>query len=236
MTQCLLTSLLLVLHRIGVTNPPCTDTNPHARSQHTLRSAAHNLLPELCQVAASQGCHASTAAAVIAVMLRSCQLSSSDSLPIISKNLHLVQAMAQAFHVRVMAIQALKVQTQLPQGLAETAPVVLAENLESANAELEGTLEGSLLSLALYLAQSSSGAQMLLDQAVTDFIPHLGKLLLSSDGGGKSHLSLTCVLSCLLGMLVCCQSSGLSVGLYSLPCHQTANRADPGCLLTLLTK
>ena len=184
-TQCLLSSLLLVLHRLGATNPPHTSSNHCSSLQHTLRLEAQALLPVLCQLAATQSCHAGTSASLAAVMLRTCQLSPSDWLPIVSKHLHLVQAMAQAFHQRSLAIQALHGGSSATTHADPAQDAVKAENLDSANAELEGSIEGSLLALALYLAQSSPGAQMLLDQGVAEFIPMLAKWLLGPDGGGQ---------------------------------------------------
>ncbi len=181
-TQSLLSSLLLVLRRIGLTSP-----SPYAPAhQQAVYAAARSLLPELCQMAASQGCHAGLAASLIPVMMRSCHLSPSGSLPVVSKHLHLVQAMYHAFHVRSVALRENHSQAQQAQGASDATPGAMAENFESANADLEGTLEGSLLALALHLAQSASGAQMLLDQGVADFIPALAKWLLGPAGGGQS--------------------------------------------------
>ena len=185
-TQSLLSSLLLVLRRIGLTNPSSPPAHAHHQSQQALYAAARNLLPELCQMAASLGCHAGLAASLIPVMMRSCHLSPSGSIPVISKHLHLVQAMYHAFHVRSVALRERHSQAQQAQGASEATPGAMAENFESANADLEGTLEGSLLALALHLAQSASGAQMLLDQGVADFIPALAKWLLGPAGGGQS--------------------------------------------------
>ena len=71
-----------------------------------------------------------------------------------------------------------------------------------------GTLEGSLLAMALHLAQDAPGAQMLLDEGVADFLPALAKWLLSPDGAGQSF--------------PCLQGSGSAFWgscLLSLQCH-----------------
>jgi len=204
-TQSLLSSLLLVLRRIGLTNPSPPPSHAHHQSQQALYAAARNLLPELCQMAASLGCHAGLAASLIPVIMRSCHLSPSGSIPVISKHLHLVQAMYHAFHVRSVALREHHSQAQQAQGASEATPGAMAENFESANADLEGTLEGSLLAMALHLAQDSPGAQMLLDQGVADLLPALAKWLLSPDGAGQSFpvcMLRVCRFSvCMLGLM-----------------------------------
>jgi len=196
-TQSLLSSLLLVLQRIGRTSPASPPAHAHHQSQQALYAAARNLL------AASLGCHAGLAASLIPVMMRSCHLSPSGSIPVISKHLHLVQAMYHAFHVRSVALRQHLSQAQQAQGASEATPGAMAENFESANADLEGTLEGSLLAMALHLAQDAPGAQMLLDQGVADFLPALAKWLLSPDSAGQSFPSV-CTLRlwvCMLGLM-----------------------------------
>ena len=94
--------------------------------------------------------------------------------------------MYHAFHVRSVALREHLSQAQQAQGASEATPAAMAENFESANADLEGTLEGSLLAMALHLAQDAPGAQMLLDQGVADFLPALAKWLLSPDSAGQS--------------------------------------------------
>lgn len=185
-TQSLLSSLLLVLRRIGLTSPASPPPHAHHHSHQAVYAAARNLLPELSQMAASLGCHAGLAASLIPVMMRLCHLSPSGSIPVISKHLHLVQAMYHAFHVRSVALREHHSQAQQAQGASEATPGAMAENFESANADLEGTLEGSLLAMALHLAQDAPGAQMLLDQGVADFLPALAKWLLSPDSAGQS--------------------------------------------------
>ncbi|DBA67883.1 TPA: hypothetical protein ACH3X2_014149 [Trebouxia sp. C0005] len=54
-TQSLLASLLLVLRRAGLTSPSSPLAYPPHQSQQARCAAAHNLLPELCQMAASLG-------------------------------------------------------------------------------------------------------------------------------------------------------------------------------------
>ncbi|DBA65573.1 TPA: hypothetical protein ACH3X2_003134 [Trebouxia sp. C0005] len=181
-TQSLLASLLLVLRRIGLTSPSSPPAHAHHQSQQALHAAAHNLLPELCQMAASLGCHAGLAASLIPLMMRSCHLSPSGSMPVISRHLHLVQAMYHAFHVRSVALREHHSQARQPPGASEATPGAMAESFVSANADLEGTLEGSLLAMALHPAQDAPGAQMLLDEGVADFLPALAKWLLSPDG------------------------------------------------------
>ena len=173
-THSLLSSLFLVLRRIGLTNPPSTLAHHH-QSQQGVHAAACSLLPELCQLAACQGCHASMAASLIPVMLRACLLSPSDALPVVSEHLHLVQAMSHAFHAHSAALRASQ-----SQGGPDTPSGAMAGH---ANADLEGTLEGALLALALHLAQSALGAQMLLDQGAAEFVPALAKWLLRPHGG-----------------------------------------------------
>ncbi len=90
--------------------------------------------------------------------------------------------MYHAFHVRSVALRERHSQAQQAQGASEATPGAMAENFESANADLEGTLEGSLLAMALHLAQDAPGAQMLLDQGVAHFLPALAKWLLSPEG------------------------------------------------------
>lgn len=173
-THSLLSSLFLVLRRIGLTNPPSTLAHQH-QSQQAVHAAACSLLPELCQLAACQGCHASMAASLIPVMLRACLLSPSDALPVVSEHLHLVQAMSHAFHAHSAALRA----SQSQSG-PDTPSGAMAGH---ANADLEGTLEGALLALALHLAQSALSAQMLLDQGAAEFVPALAKWLLRPHGG-----------------------------------------------------
>ena len=185
-TQSLLSSLLLVLRRIGLTNPSSPSAHDHHQSQQALYAAARNLLPDLCQMAASLGGHAGLAASLIPVMMRSCHLSPSGSIPVISKHLHLVQALYHAFHVRSVAVREHHSQAQQAQGASEATPGAMAETFASADADLEGTLEGSLLAMALHLAQDAPGAQMLLDEGVADLLPALAKWLLSPDGAGQS--------------------------------------------------
>ena len=119
---------------------------------------------------------------MIAVMLRACQLAPSESLPVVAQNLHLVQAVSQAFQCTARAQQGM---AQQPQGMSGESLGFADEALESTSTELEGTLEGSLLALGLYLAQSPHGAHMLLDQGVADLIPLLAKWLLGPDGGSE---------------------------------------------------
>ena len=207
-TQSLLASLLLVLRRVGLTSPSSPLAYPPHQSQQARCAAAHNLLPELCQMAASLGCHAGLAASLIPLMMRSCHLSPSGSMPVISRHLHLVQAMYHAFHVRSVALREHHSQARQPPGASEATPGAMADKFVSANADLEGTLEGSLLAMALHLAQDAPGAQMLLDEGVADFLPALAKWLLSPDGAGQSF--------------PCLQGSGSAFWgscLLSLQCH-----------------
>ena len=190
-TQSLLSSLLLVLQRVGLTDPPPPALLQHReQSQQALHAAACSLLPELCHMAACQGCHASTAASLIPVMLRACLLSPSDAVPIVSQHLHLVQAMSHAFHSKSAALRALQRLSQQSQGSPDKASGADADNF---NVDLEGTSEGALLALALHLAQSAPGAHMLVNQGAAEFVPALAKWLLSPDGGGQcllcQHLS-----------------------------------------------
>ncbi len=110
--------------------------------------------------------------------------------------------MYHAFHVRSVALREHLSQTQQAQGASEATPGAMAENFESANADLEGTLEGSLLATALHLAQDASGAQMLLDEGMADFLPALTKWLLSPDGAGQSWpVCMSRLWVCMLGLM-----------------------------------
>ena len=107
-----------------------------------------------------------------------------------------------AFHVRYVALRECHSQAQQAQGTSEATPGVMAENFESANADLEGTLESFLLALPLHLAPSASGAQMLLDEGVADFLPALAKRLLSPDGGDRSFpVCMWRLWVCMLGLM-----------------------------------
>ena len=104
-----------------------------------------------------------------------------------------------------MALRERHSQAQQAQGACEATPGAMAENFESANADLEGTLEGALLAMALHLAQDAPGAQMLLDEGAADFLPALAKWLLCPDGGGQSFpvcmLGLCRFRLCMLGLI-----------------------------------
>lgn len=190
LTQCLLTSLVLVLRRIKL------DSLHASRPQLTLAALA--LLPHLCQLISSLGNLASSAANATGVLLRSCHLDPADWTPAVAQHLHLVQALAQAYHTRsVAALQRHHQSTVLQQHQGSRATPVAASQhpggdsgsssnvQQPSSAILEGTVEGALLMLALNLAQSPPGAQLLMEQGFSDLLPQLAKWLLSPAGGGE---------------------------------------------------
>ena len=54
----------------------------------------------------------------------------------------------------------------------------------ASSADVHGTVEGALLTLTLQFAQTTAGANLLLDQGVSDLLPQSAKWLLSATGGG----------------------------------------------------
>ena len=54
----------------------------------------------------------------------------------------------------------------------------------ASSADVEGTVEGALLMLTVQFAQTTAGANLLLDQGMSDLLPQLAKWLLSPTGGG----------------------------------------------------
>lgn len=159
--------------------------------------AAQALLPYLCQLTASLGKLASSAAMAIGVLLRACYMDPPDWIPSVNQHLHIVQALAQAYIRRSAAVQQQQQQAhshnmhhqhQLPT--MTTAPAQQlsehqqSEGAETRQAELEGTVEGSLLMLIQHFAQSTAGAHMLLEQGLAALLPQLAKWLLSPAGGG----------------------------------------------------
>ena len=113
-------------------------------------------------------------------MLRTCQQLPLDWVAILSKHLQLVTCLAQAAQRRAVAKQ-----NHQSQQLQQPAEQQQTWGVDSNSSELEASLEGSLLALALHLAQTAPGAQILLNQGVTGLIPALAKWLLDPDGGGK---------------------------------------------------
>lgn len=186
---CLLSGLASVLHSIGTVlgtaNTPSSTPKP---AKQGLRCAALTLLPELCRLVEAQGCFASTAASVTTLVLTSGLLTPPDWAPVLSRHLQLVTCMAKAVQTTALARQhqlgasQQHLGHQSAAGSQETGQGWVGE---SAGGGLEGTAEGALLALALHLAQTPPGAQMLLEQGVTGFIPALAKWLLSPESGGN---------------------------------------------------
>ena len=192
MTGCLLSGLASVLRSIGTVLAPAKSCQPR------LRYAAQTLLPELCRLVEAQGYYSSTAALVITLVLTAGLLTSSDWAPVLSRHLQLVTCMAQAVQSTALAKeqQTNPSEQQLGQLTeARNQRTDQASVLDSAGGEPEGSSEGALLALALHLAQTPLGAQMLLEQGVTGFIPALAKWLLSPDSGGNNLLHQLAVIS-----------------------------------------
>ena len=186
-TQCLLTALVLGLRHIR-SETSCIKQKPQ------LIQAGQALLPRLCQLVASLGNMASLAAMATSVVLRACHLEPVDWVPTVAQHLHIVQALAQAYHrqsITVVLQQQLSSQQHLQPELASgsISQQPNSQQLSSSDAglgETEETVEGALLLLAVHVAQSTAGAHLLLDQGVSDLLPQLAKWLLSPDGGGTS--------------------------------------------------
>ena len=154
-----------------------------------LRCAAQTLLPELCRLVEAQGCYASAAASFITLVLTAGLLTASEWAPVLSRHLQLVTCVAQAVQSTALAKQHQPDPSQKQLGKSTAGRSQQADRAsisEPASGELEGSSEGALLALALHLAQTPLGAQMLLEQGVTGFIPALAKWLLSPDSGGNN--------------------------------------------------
>lgn len=170
-----------MLQRAGRALSATNASSPIASTKQGLCLAAQVLIPELCYLIEAQKCHARAAAAVLTVMLRTFQQLPLDWVPILSKHLQLVTCLAQAAQHRAIAKQ-----NHHSQQVHQTADQQQTWGVESSSPELEASLEGALLALALHLAQTAPGAQLLLNQGVTGLIPALAKWLLDPDGGGKT--------------------------------------------------
>ena len=188
-TGCVLSGLASALHTTSTVLAPAkaSSSTPKATKQG-LRCAAQTLLPELCRLVEAQGCYANTAASVTTLVLTAGLLLPSDWAPVMSRHLQLVTCMAQAVQSTALAKQHQPNSSQQQLRQATAARSEATDLLESADGELEGSSEGALLALALHLAQTPLGAQMLLEQGVTAFIPALAKWLLSPDSGGDNLL------------------------------------------------
>lgn len=126
------------------------------------------------------------AASGITVLLTTGLLTPIDWAPILSKHLQLVTCMAQAVQATALAKQE-ENQPNPSQQRSGTAQQV--ETGSAANAGVEGgraVVEGPLLALALQMGQTPLGAQVLLEQGITGFIPALAKWLLSPESGGAT--------------------------------------------------
>lgn len=173
---------------LGIASASTSPSTPKPAKQG-LRCAAQTLLPELCRLVEAQGCFASTAASVTTLVLTAGLLTPPDWAPVLSRHLQLVTCMAKAVQTTALARQ----QHQLALSQQHTAHQAAAGNElsgqgsvgESAGGGLGGSSEEALLALALHLAQTPAGAQMLLEQGVTGFIPALAKWLLSPESGGN---------------------------------------------------
>ena len=209
-TACLLSGLASVLHSIGtVLGTANASPSTPKPARQGLRCGAQTLLPELCCLVEAQGCFASAAASVTTLVLTAGMLTPPDWAPVLSRHLQLVTCMAKAVQTTALARQ----QHQLAMSQQRKAHQAAVGNEqsghgsvgESAGGGLEGASEEALLALALHLAQTPPGAQMLLEQGVTGFIPALAKWLLSPENGGN-HL-----LDQLAGLSPQCQLSQHSV-------------------------
>ena len=186
LTACLLSSLASVLHGIGsVVAANARTASSIPKSKQGLRSAAQSLLSELCRLVEAQGCYATAAASVITLVLTACPLTPSDWASVLSKHLQLVTCMAQAVQSTANVKQNRSNNPSQQPAQALAGRIQQTEEEANKDAELEGTSEGPLLALALHLAQTPLGAQMLLEQGVTAFIPALAKWLLSPESGGN---------------------------------------------------
>ena len=200
-TDCLLSSLASVLHNIRTVLAPAKTSIPG------LRHAAQTLLAELCRLVEAQGCYASTAASVITLVMKAGLLMPSDWAPVLSRRLQLVTCMAQAVQSTALAQQHQTDPSQQPGqfAAARSQQTDQASVLESVGGELDRSSEGALLALAVHLAQNPLGAQMLLEQGVTGFIPALAKWLCSPDSGGNPFLQ-PAASSAVYKLCLCCLS------------------------------
>ena len=69
-----------------------------------MQQASQALLPHLCQLIAALGNLATSAAILTGVMLRTCLIPPTDWVPAVTRHLHVVQALAQAYHKRSIAV------------------------------------------------------------------------------------------------------------------------------------
>ena len=169
-----------------------------------MQQASQALLPHLCHLIAALGKLASSAAILTGVVLRICLISPTDWVPAATRHLHVVQALAQAYHKRSIAVSRQQQQQQQQQqqlqpiqhqGEQPSLSSVLAprqqqnqqpasSDVVASSADVEGSMEGALLMLTLQFAQTTAGGNLLLDQGVSDLLTQLAQWLLSPTGGG----------------------------------------------------